>query len=468
MVEEPAFIAHVLAERLVDQLPAGIGECDDTCAAIARAGTARDQPVAFEPVDAFGHGPRGDHGERGELSGRTFEGLTGAPEGGEHIELPLPEPIAPVDDTKLFGEVVGDAVQPSDHTLGPHIHVGSFTGPGLLDAGDMVEALTHNSTIASMEAILASMEANLRWVPVTAIAPVAWGTTYFVTHRFLPAEYPLYGAAIRALPAGLLLLLVHRRLPQGSWWWKSLVLGTMNMSAFFALVYLAAQTLPTSIASTIMATSPIVMMLFAWAALSERPRTTHMTGAAVGIGGVCLMLLNGASTVNASGVFASIMAMAMSSLGYVLAKKWSADVDVFSLTSWQLIAGGLVLLPVAVAAEGSPPALDGPALIGFGYVTVVATALAFAAWFTGLRHLSAGTVGLIGLLNPMTGVLLGTVAAGETLAAQQICGLALVFLGILFGQPFTARLITLVRARRPDRGRPPAEACSCSAPGVRP
>src|SRR2546421_8512107 len=105
-------------------------------------------------------------------------------------------------------------------------------------------------TIASSEAIVSSMEATFRWVFVTAIAPVTWGATYFVTARFLPAEYPLYGAAIRALPAGLLLLLVRRRFPQGRWWWRSLVLGALNMGAFFALVYLAAQTLPVSIAST--------------------------------------------------------------------------------------------------------------------------------------------------------------------------------------------------------------------------
>jgi probable blue pigment (indigoidine) exporter len=300
------------------------------------------------------------------------------------------------------------------------------------------------------------VEATFRWAPITAIAPVAWGATYFVTHRFLPADYPLYGAAIRALPAGLLLLLVCRKLPHGSWWWKSLVLGTLNMGAFFALVYLAAQTLPTSIASTIMAAAPVVMMLIAWAALAERPQTMHVAGAGIGIGGVCLMLLDGAVAVDAWGVFASITAMVMSSFGYVFTKKWSADIDVFSLTSWQLIAGGVVLMPVAVAMEGPPPTLDGRAIVGFGYVTVIATALAFTVWFTGLRHLSAVTVGLIGLLNPITGVLLGTMIAGETLAVQQICGLVLVFLGILLGQPIMARLVALVRATRTDRGTPRA------------
>jgi probable blue pigment (indigoidine) exporter len=308
------------------------------------------------------------------------------------------------------------------------------------------------------------MEASFRWAPVTAIAPVAWGTTYFVTHRFLPPDYPLYGAAIRALPAGLLLLLMSRRRPHGSWWWKALVLGILNMGAFFALVYLAAQLLPTSTASTIMATSPVAMMALAWAALSERPRPLHVAGAGIGVGGVCLMLLTGPIAVNAVGVLASVAAMVMSSLGYVLAKRWSADVDVFSLTSWQLIAGGTVLVPIAVAMEGAPPSVDGRAMLGFGYIAVVGTAVAFAAWFTGLRHLSAGTVGLIGLLNPLTGVLLGAVIAGETVTVPQICGLALVFLGILLGQPVAVRLVTLVRSAavgqaRPGRRREPATRC---------
>ncbi|MFI5889820.1 EamA family transporter [Actinoplanes sp. NPDC051513] len=298
------------------------------------------------------------------------------------------------------------------------------------------------------------MEATWRWTAVTALAPIAWGTTYFVTHRFLPADYPLYGAAIRALPAGLLLLLVRRRLPSGSWWWRSLVLGALNMGAFFALVYLAAQTLPTSIASTVMATSPVVLMLFAWAALAERPRAAHLAGAVIGVLGVCLMLLTGPVAVDGRGVLASVAAMVMSSFGYVLAKKWSTGIDVFSLTSWQLIAGGLVLVPFAVAAEGAPPVLGAPATLAFGYVTVVATALAFAAWFTGLRRLSAGTVGLVGLLNPVTGVLLGTAIAGETLSVRQLGGLALVFLGVLLGQPVVMRLLARL---------PVTRLCACPA-----
>ncbi|MEU7728778.1 EamA family transporter [Streptomyces sp. NPDC040724] len=283
------------------------------------------------------------------------------------------------------------------------------------------------------------MEDNLRWSLVTAMAPVAWGTTYFVTREFLPAGHPLYGGVIRALPAGLLLLAAGRRLPSGSWWWRAPLLGILNMGGFFALVYLAAQRLPTSMASTVMATAPLVMMLFAWALLGERPGVRHLAGAGVGVGGVCLMLLTPGAPLDLLGVIASAAAMGMASLGYVLAKRWGAGVDVLASTAWQLLGGGLLLLPLAVVLEGAPPRLDGPALAGFGYVTVVATAVAFAAWFAGLRHLPAGTVGLLGLLNPVTGVLLGTAVSGESLGPLQLCGLALALTGVLLGRPAAAR-----------------------------
>lgn len=278
------------------------------------------------------------------------------------------------------------------------------------------------------------MEATWRWVALTAIAPVAWGCTYFVTREFLPVGHPLYGAVIRALPAGLLLLLVCRALPRGSWWWKSMLLGLLNMSAFFTLVYLAAQLLPTSVASVIMAMSPVVLMVLAWAVLSERPGAPALLGAVLGIAGVCAMLLTGGESVDIRGVLASAAAMLISSVGYVLAKKWSGQVPVLASTSWQLIAGGLLLLPIAVLAEGPPPALDASAVAGFAFVSIVGTAIAFAAWFTGLRHLKAGEVGLIGLLNPMTGVLLGTVVAAEALTFQQIGGIVLVLTGIALGR----------------------------------
>jgi len=298
------------------------------------------------------------------------------------------------------------------------------------------------------------MEVKWRWVLLTAIAPIAWGSTYFVTRELLPAENPLWGSVIRALPAGILLLLVRPRLPRGSWWWRSLVLGALNMSGFFTLVYVAAQLLPSSIASTIMATSPIVLMAYAWVLLAQRPAAVSVIGAALGVVGVVTLLSTGATEVNLLGVLASVAALTLSSLGFVLATRWAtAEVSVLSSTAWQLIAGGVILIPFAALFEPLPASPTESEILAFAYLSVVATALAFVAWFTGLRHMDAGAVGLIGLLNPVTGVLLGTIIASEALTPQQVLGLAIIALGILLGQPAVRVRVLRWRAARTSRSR---------------
>ncbi|MET4782520.1 EamA family transporter [Glaciihabitans sp. UYNi722] len=296
------------------------------------------------------------------------------------------------------------------------------------------------------------MEAKWRWIAVTAIAPVAWGSNYFVTRQFLPEGNPLWGAELRALPAGIILLLIARRLPRGSWWWRSLVLGALNVGAFFVLIYVASQLLPSSVASTIMATSAVVLMLLAWPLLAERPTVRAVIGAGIGLAGVCVLLIQGGLSVDPWGIAASLAAMLMSSTGYILTKRWGPTESTLAVTSWQLVGGSMLILPVAVVWEGAPPALDASQLVGFGYVTVVATAIAFVAWFTGLRHLPAGTVGLIGLLNPVTGVLLGTLLAGEHFGLRQGIGTALVVLGVLIAQRRSVASSRLVSVSVPPVG----------------
>jgi probable blue pigment (indigoidine) exporter len=311
----------------------------------------------------------------------------------------------------------------------------------------------HGCSISSTETIVFSMENKWRWMLVTAIAPVAWGSTYVVTRELLPPDYPLWGALIRALPAGLLLLALARRLPRGSWWWRSLVLGVLNIGAFFVLVYLAAQFLPSSIASTVMATSAGVILLLAWPLLRQKPQLLSLVGAVIGFVGVVVMLSPGGTTINPWGVVVSLAAMTSSSVGFLLARRWGGGIPLLALTSWQLIAGSLLLLPVAAIVEGPPPALDGTQLVAFLYLTVFCTALAFVAWFAGLRHLPAGVVGVIGLLNPVTGVVLGTLVAGEQLGVPQVVGIGLVLTGVFVGQA------TVGRARR-SPGPQPAQAAS--------
>lgn len=294
-----------------------------------------------------------------------------------------------------------------------------------------------------------------RTAAITAVAPIAWGSTYVVTEQLLPPDRPLFAAVVRALPAGLLLLAYRRRLPQGDWWWRSAVLGVLNIGLFFPLIFLAAYELPGGLAATLQATMPLAVMAVAWRLLRERPGTARIAAALVGILGVGLLVLRSPGQVSTVGLLAAFGSVAVTALGFVLLKRWEPPVDMVTLVSWQLVAGGLVLVPVALAVEGAPPAIDLPAAAGFLWLGVVGTILAYTCWFHGLTRMPAGAVSLIGLLNPVVGTLLGVAFAGELFGWSQALGMALVLGGVVAGQPAVAVAVRRRRATRRTAAVPP-------------
>lgn len=274
----------------------------------------------------------------------------------------------------------------------------------------------------------------LRTALVTAVAPVAWGSTYLVTESFLPPDRPLFAATVRALPAGLLLLAWRRRLPHGDWWWRSAVLGLTNIGLFFPLIFLAAYHLPGGLAATLQATSPLAVMAIALPLLGERAALVRVAAAVVGLVGVALLVLRDPGEVDALGLVGAFGSVLVSALGFVLVKRWQAPVDMLTLVSWQLVAGGLALLPVGLLVEGAPPALDRPAVLGFVWLGGVGTVLAYVCWFHGLRLMPAGAVSLIGLVNPVVGTVLSVGFAAEAFGPLQAVGMALVLGGVVAGQ----------------------------------
>ncbi|WP_188111261.1 EamA family transporter [Nocardioides antri] len=277
-----------------------------------------------------------------------------------------------------------------------------------------------------------------RAVAITAVAPAAWGSTYWVTAHLLPPDRPLSAAVVRALPAGLALLALRRRLPRGVWWWRSAVLGLLTIGFFFPLVFIAGEHLPSGLAATMTATSPLVVMGLAWAAVREPAGTVRVTAAVAGLLGVALLVLRSPGGVDPVGVVAAAGAVLTSGVGFVLVKYWPAPaddpIDPVTMVSWQLLWGGLALLPFAALVEGTPPQLDVPAIAGFVYLGSVGTAVAYVCWFYGLARMTAGAVALIGLLNPVVGTLLGVALAGELFGPLQAFGMLLVLGGVAAGQ----------------------------------
>ena len=73
----------------------------------------------------------------------------------------------------------------------------------------------------------------------TAVAPMLWGTTYLVFTQTLPVDHPLLVGALRALPAGVLLMLLGPGLPPRDKLLPLLFLGLANIGVFFALLFVA-------------------------------------------------------------------------------------------------------------------------------------------------------------------------------------------------------------------------------------
>jgi probable blue pigment (indigoidine) exporter len=270
---------------------------------------------------------------------------------------------------------------------------------------------------------------------VTGLAPTIWGTTYLVTSEWLPPGRPLLAAVARALPAGLVLVALTRRLPQGAWWWRAVVLGALNIGAFFALLFVAAYRLPGGVAATIIAVQPLLVVALSGRVFGERAAPRVVVAGAAGVVGVGLLVLRGDTTLDATGAAAAFGAAAVMATGVVLAKRWPSPAPLLATTGWQLVAGGLVAAPVALAVEGPPPAtLTGANLAGYAYLTTVGAAVAYALWFRGIRALSPTSVTFLALLSPVVATAIGWIALGQALTPLQALGVLVVLGSVAVAQ----------------------------------
>lgn len=269
---------------------------------------------------------------------------------------------------------------------------------------------------------------------LTAIAPAIWGSTYLVTTELLPQGYPLTVSVIRALPAGLLLLLAVRQLPSGLWWPRVVVLGALNFSIFWAMLFVSAYRLPGGVAATVGAIQPLIVILLAHLLLGSSARLAAILAAMAGIGGVALLILTPQATLDPVGILAGLGGAVSMAFGTVLTRKWQPPVSPLTFTAWQLTAGGLLLLPVALWFEPALPTLTSANVLGLAYLGLIGAALTYILWFRGIAKLGPATVSPLGFLSPLTAVVLGWWWLGQTLSPAQILGMAVVLGSIWLGQ----------------------------------
>lgn len=278
---------------------------------------------------------------------------------------------------------------------------------------------------------------------LTAVVPLIWGSTYLVTTQWLPPGLPFSAGVLRVLPAGLLLLLWTRHLPQRQEWPRLLLLSLLNIGAFQALLFMAAYRLPGGIAAVLGAIQPLLMMSLLWLLERQTPRPLVLLAACTGLAGMAVLLNAGNAQWDTLGVLAAAGGAIVMALGMYLARRWGSSLPLLALTGWQLTLGGLMLLPAALWLDPPMPTLSAANVAGYAYLSLVGALLAYGLWFRGLRLLPPVAVSALGLLSPVAAVILGWVALGQSLHGWTLAGMVTVLASVL--------CVQLASSRRPAR-----------------
>ena len=273
-----------------------------------------------------------------------------------------------------------------------------------------------------------------RDIALAALAPAVWGSTYIVTTELLPPGLPITLAVLRALPAGLLLLLLVRTLPPVSWLGRVFLLGALNFAVFWSLLFVAAYRLPGGVAATVGAFQPLIVIFLAHRLLGSLVTPLAVSAALAGVVGVALLILGPEAALDPIGVAAGLGGAASMAAGTVLTRKWQPPVGPLTFTAWQLTAGGLLLLPLALVMEPGLPALEPEHVAGFAYLGLIGAAATYFLWFRAIARLEPAAVSALGLVSPMAAVMLGWVVLGQTLSVAQAAGAVIVLCSILVNQ----------------------------------
>ncbi|SNZ07427.1 probable blue pigment (indigoidine) exporter [Cohaesibacter gelatinilyticus] len=283
---------------------------------------------------------------------------------------------------------------------------------------------------------------------LTALAPAIWGSTYYVTTQHLPDGYPITVAMLRALPAGLLLLLIVKQLPAKEWWCRVFLLGALNFSIFWGLLFVAAYRLPGGVAATVGAVQPLIVIFLARSVLGTPILFLSIIAAVTGMIGVALLVLGPNAELDSVGVLAALGGAISMAAGTVLSRHWQPPISPLTFTAWQLTAGGLLLLPLALLMEPTLPELNTENVLGLTYLGLIGAAFTYLLWFRGISRIEPSVISTLGFLSPLTALLLGWGLLDQSLTLIQAVGVIAVLVSVWLSQ---------YAARRPTKTIPVTE-----------
>jgi len=294
---------------------------------------------------------------------------------------------------------------------------------------------------------------------VLGILALIWGGAFIfigiAVRHVHPLTYVWLRLSIAALAMWAFLLFKGEKLGLPRPVWGSiLLLAVLNNALPFTLFGWGQTHIASGLAAILNATTPIWGVLVAHVFThDERMTPRKIAGVLLGFGGVATMI--GPTLLANIGTDAvAQLACIAASLSYALAAVWARrfkalGLSPMSVTTGQLTAGALIMLPIALIAD-QPWTRPLPPLGAWGAIAALAlacTAFGYVLYFRLIDSAGATNALLVTLLVPPVAILLGAVLLGETLAPQDFAGLGLIALGLA---AIDGRLLSLLRVRRPQ------------------
>jgi drug/metabolite transporter (DMT)-like permease len=274
------------------------------------------------------------------------------------------------------------------------------------------------------------------------IVYVVWGSTYLAIAIAVETLPPLLYAGLRFLLAGLLLagwvafrgvdLRISRRELAGA-----AAVGILLLAVANGLVVLAERTVPSGVAALIVASLPLWIVVYRMVA-GERVGRDLLAGVLLGLVGAAILVVPGGlnGTIDPVGSLMLFGATLSWALGTFLSPRLETPRNAFVSTTYQMLAGGVVLLVVALArgelAHVDPATFSIRSVIAFGYLVLFGSLVAYSAYTWLLQNASVSLVSTYAFVNPVVAVVLGALILAEPTTASIVIGAAVIVIAVAF------------------------------------
>lgn len=262
-----------------------------------------------------------------------------------------------------------------------------------------------------------------------------WGGSFAFIRVAVPALGPIWLAESRvalAFAALFAVALIRRDVPSLAAHWRAfLAIGTVNSALPFALFSFAEQFISASNAAILNATSPFFGAIVAAAWLGEPLRARKLTGMALGLAGVVLLVGWQTEPLSASMLIASLACLAAAlcyGIGSVYAKARMTGIPSFAIAVYSQLAAAIVLAP-ALPFVPPPSALSPLVAANVLALALASTAIAYLLYFRLIADVGPARALTVTFLIPLFGVLWGAVFLREPVSINMLSGCALILAG---------------------------------------